>query len=279
MTLAKNIDGIQPGFYIIGAEPHIGKTALMTNICLDVLQTNSDVQAIYYSLDDSSAYTAYRMLSIMTGIPINLVKRKQINATDQALLVSKRLELLDLITTKRLIIKDLGVVSDISELEADIKLISDHSKLVVFIDGLFNLGVNNGGESIRVENIERANTVKTLTDTYNIPIFTTAELRKKLKTETSNKKPTMNDIMETGKFAYNANVIFLMYYEQPEDMLKAYPDINLEYAKNKLSDYRGIQKLFFERAKGLMREFHIIPASVAASQSGGQDLYDKGNVQ
>jgi hypothetical protein len=26
--LAKNIDGIQPGFYIIGAEPHIGKNSI-----------------------------------------------------------------------------------------------------------------------------------------------------------------------------------------------------------------------------------------------------------
>jgi replicative DNA helicase len=245
----------------------------MTNICLDVLQTNSDVQAIYYSLDDSSSYTAYRMLSVMTGISINMVKRKQYNPNEHERLNNKRQELIELVATKRLIIKDLGNVSNINELEADIKLIGDHSKLVVFIDGLFNLSVNNGSESIRVENIERANIVKTLTDAYNIPIFTTAELRKKLKNEKDNKKPTMNDIMETGKFAYNANVVFLMYTDTPEELLEDQPTIKLEYAKNKLSDYRKAQELYFERAKGLMKETLISLAPSTPAKISKDDLF------
>ena len=276
--LAKNIDGIQPGFYIIGAEPHIGKTALMTGLCLDVLDTNKDVKVIYYSLDDSSAYTAYRMLSIMTGIPINQVKRKQTIPADHDLLLQKREELIELVSSKRLVIKDLGSVSDVSELETDIKSIGDYSNLVVFIDGLFNLGVGNGGESIRVENIERANTVKTLVDSYGIPVFTTAELRKKLKTDADKKKPTMSDIMETGKFAYNANVIFLMYPDDPANMILPSPRINLEYAKNKLSDFRATQYLLFERTKGLISEYHLILGNTPAASSTSSNMFGGGDL-
>ena len=36
-TLANNIDGIQSGFYFLGAESNVGKTALLTNLALDVL--------------------------------------------------------------------------------------------------------------------------------------------------------------------------------------------------------------------------------------------------
>ena len=40
--LAENIDGVQPGFYLLGAESNVGKTAFMTNLTMDVLDTNLD---------------------------------------------------------------------------------------------------------------------------------------------------------------------------------------------------------------------------------------------
>ena len=87
--------------------------------------------------------------------------------------------------------------------------------------------------------------------------------------------------METGKFAYNANVIFLMYADDPAVMVTPSPVLNLEYAKNKLSDFRGTQYLLFERTKGLLSEYHLAPsktkikktaASKKSNESKGEDL-------
>ena len=67
--------------------------------------------------------------------------------------------------------------------------------------------------NIREMNIERANKLKTLVDTYHVPIICTAELRKKTKQEGKDKAPTIHDFMETGKFGYNANVAWLLSSE------------------------------------------------------------------
>jgi hypothetical protein len=47
-TLANNVDGLQPGFYFLGAESNVGKTALLTNLTLDALDTNPDVAVMYF---------------------------------------------------------------------------------------------------------------------------------------------------------------------------------------------------------------------------------------
>jgi len=265
--LAKNIDGLQPGFYLIGAESNIGKTAVLTNLCLDLLETNPDVQVLYFSLDDNRIYTTYRLLSIKTQFHINDVRKKQVDVIRKIGLDNARSEIIDLVRNQRLILKDISHVTHIDHIEAEIKKVADQSKLVVFIDGLYNLDVT-ASKNIREENIERAKKVKVLVDTYRIPIITTGELRKKSKEENKDKTPTMHDVMETGKFVYNANIVWMLY-GKAEELKSATPTLTLEYVKNKLSDngdhilphqlhYRGLMYItaISCAGKALMEKFN-----------------------
>jgi hypothetical protein len=257
-TLANNIDGIQPGFYFLGAESNVGKTAVLTNLALDVVDSNPDATVLYFSLDDSRIYTAYRCLSILTGFHINNVRKPDVNHTDYHTLQAQRNVLLDYIQNKRLIVKDLSEVNHMDHLMKCVDEFPNHKKLIVFIDGLYNLEVAAGkNEGIRVQNIEKANKIKLITDKYRIPLIATGELRKKLKTESKRSKPTMHDLMETGKFAYNANVIWLLYLNDPDTINEPYQILELEYAKNKLSDFKGIQNLDFTRSTGTIKEINF----------------------
>ncbi|MBI2417433.1 MAG: hypothetical protein HYV28_05925 [Ignavibacteriales bacterium] len=272
--LAGHVDGLQPGFYLLGAESNVGKTAVLTNMTLDILETNPDATVMYFSLDDSRIYTAKRFLGIMTGLGLNDTSKQQTDPAKAKLLQSSRTKLLNLIRSGRLIVHDTADVNSIEHLRTVIESIADKSKLVVFIDGLYNLEVVDkfrGG--IREENIERARQVKLLVDMYRLPILTTGELRKKTKEEGKDKAPTMHDLMETGKFAYNANVVWMLY-GKTEDLRSDEPTLTLEYVKNKLSDYKGIQYLTFKRATGTMTEVPIIqlaqpPAGPLFSDGGG----------
>ena len=190
------------------------------------------------------------------------MKKKQSEVSRQELLDDKRSRVLNYIKEKRLIIKDISEVNHIDELELDIREI-EKENLIVFIDGLYNLEVGKGTGSIREQNIERATRVKLLVDSYALPIFTTGELRKKTKEESKDKKPTVNDLMETGKFAYNANLVWLLYSNTQEELKQDEPLLTLEYVKNKLSDFRGNQSLTFKRATGTMEEFRLGVAGVA----------------
>ena len=274
--LAGHVDGLQPGFYLLGAESNIGKTAVLTNMCLDVLETNPDVTVIYFSLDDQRMYTVKRFLSIMTQLNTNDASKKQTDPVKAKNLNFARKSLVGLVRSGRLIVKDIEQVSNVEQIKAEIKQVSDKSKLVVFIDGLYNLEVgekSRGG--IREENIERARQVKQLVDIYRIPILTTGELRKKTKEEGKDKAPTVHDLMETGKFAYNANVVWLLY-GKVEELKGVQPALTLEYVKNKLSDFKGIQNLEFIRATGTMKE---IPTFLSAPPTRASLFNDGGSLE
>jgi len=257
LNLCKDIDGIQPGFYIIGAETNIGKTALLTNLFLDIIETNPHSKGIYYSLDDSKDVIINRMLSIKTGLPINQVQRKQDNETDEHKLSGAYSELKKLAESDRINIKDQAEINHVDSLEIDIRERADGNFFVV-IDGLYNLEVGSdrtGG--LREVNIDRANRIKALVDTYRIPIIVTGELRKRSKDESSKKSPQIDDLMETGKFAYNANLVWLIYPEDRDDFEKSDEAILLvKFAKNKLSHFKDFRKLRFIRAKGIIKEEH-----------------------
>ena len=272
-NLAENIDGIQPGFYLLGAESNVGKTAVLTNLCLDAMETNPDLQVIYFSLDDSLRYTIYRFLGILTSMGINEVKKPKLKPSLQPFLNSKRKVLLDYIKNGRLILKDIESVNHIDQLESEIKKAEDLNNLVVFIDGLYNLEVSESN-TIREENIERARKVKYLVDVYRVPIFTTGELRKKTQDQGKDKAPTIHDLMESSKYAYNANIVWMLYGKS-EDLRSSMPELTLEYAKNKLSSFKGIQKLIFERGTGTMNEQPLLAntlSKIASAPGSGEDI-------
>jgi len=235
---------------------------VFTNLALDLLETNSDLSVMYFSLDDSRRYTAYRFLSILSQLHINKIQKPQIDAGNFNKIVDARDKFLDLVDTGRLIVKDLGDITHIDQLQSVITSVNDLSKLVVFVDGLYNLEVTaDGNQGIRIENIERAQKIKQIVDTYKIPFLSTGELRKKMKTEGKKTKPTLHDLMETGKYAYNANVVWLLS-SHIVDPLTNVDTLSLEFAKNKLSDFKGEQYLVFDRPTGTIRESNIVPMSV-----------------
>jgi replicative DNA helicase len=251
--LAKNIDGIQSGFYVVGAETNTGKTAFLCNLTLDLLNSNEGLTGIYFSLDDSKDVILNRFLSIKTGIPLNQVQRPQQTNRHKKMLMEGYGYLTKLVQDKRLFIRDSSEIQDIKALEVEIRRRMKGSLFVV-IDALYNLDIGIDADQRR-ENIERADRLKALVNTYNIPIICTGELRKAKDRREHNKPPILDDLMETGKFAYNANLALLVYPDKWEDYdTQDEPVLIMKYAKNKLSHYRGIQKLAFTRMTGQLRE-------------------------
>ena len=76
-----------------------------------------------------------------------------------------------------------------------------------------------------------------------------------MKNEGKKTKPTLHDLMETGKYAYNANVVWLLS-QYKSDSLMNLDTLTLEFAKNKLSDFKGEQYLLFNRPTGTIKEMN-----------------------
>ena len=107
---------------------------------------------------------------------------------------------------------------------------------MICIDGVNNLSVSNSLFAPRENNILIANKLKQLLDKNKIPVLATVELRKK----DSKSSSTLQDIIETNKYAYNAQVILLLHPENDTDYKNSSePLIQLIVEKNKLSSFKG----------------------------------------
>jgi len=256
--LARHLDGIQSGFYIIAAETSSGKTALATNLMVDILLTNAQVSGLYFSLDDNKNIIINRMLGILSTLDLNQVQRKQHTALAQELIAGAYRTLIQLSDEGRLNIVDISETKDITTLETLIRKHPNRNNLVVVVDGLYNLTVSEKIENIRADNIDRANKIKALVDTYQIPIICTGELRKRMNPKkNADYTPDLSDMMETGKFSYNANAVLLLYPENRElYKLKEDPVLVIDYGKNKLSHYKGIQRVTFKTSRGIIEEIY-----------------------
>jgi len=252
--LCHNIDGLQAGFYFLGAETNVGKTAFTTNLLIDVLESNPNVKALYLSLDDNKDVIINRLVSIKSGVKLNAIQKKREDAKDEIAVHKAYDDLGKLASDERLHIYDISQVNKIDDVEALIAKIGNEN-LVVIIDGLYNLGVEAEG-GIRVENIKRANTIKAIVDVYRIPLISTGELRKKTSEDSATKKRSVDDIMESGKFGYNANIVWLLSASKNQEGLNLDEELklNIEFGKNKLSHFKGYQELKFKKFTGTIEE-------------------------
>jgi replicative DNA helicase len=256
-TLATYLDGIQPGLYIIGAETNVGKTAFLTTLLLDVLQTNLNVRCIYFSLDDSKDVIINRLLAQLTAIDINDIQKAYHLSENMRDMLNNfgYGRLIEWAESKRLNVVDMNDINSVQGIEYALEQERDNN-MVICIDGIHNLSVDkNGSHGTREENIIRANALKSIADKYKIPVVTTAEVRKKDTKNSINSAPTIQDIMETSKFAYNAQVIMMLHPDDVHSFKKNSESIvQLTIEKNKLSSFKGSLPLRFFKNSSLFLE-------------------------
>jgi hypothetical protein len=219
-----------------------------------VLDSNPNVKGLYLSLDDNKDVIINRLVGIKSGVKLNSIQKKREEVKDEISIHKAYDDLIRLSRDERLHIYDISQVARIEDVEALIAKIGNDN-LVVIIDGLYNLSVEAEG-GIRVENIKRANTIKALVDVYRIPLICTGELRKRTSEDSIKKKRTNDDIMESGKFGYNANVVWLLSAStNQEDVIQGEElKLLMEFSKNKLSHFRGFQELKFKKFTGTVEE-------------------------
>lgn len=270
--IAYDLDGLQPGFYILGAYTNIGKTAFLGNLMLDLLETNGNTSGLFATLDDPRNVIINRLLGIETGLKINELQKKIHNKEHKEILNSAYRKFINWAKMGRLNIKDIAEITDINALEREIIKLHELNPegLFICIDGLYNLDTGKDTKGRREEGIELANGVKRLADTFNIPILCTGELRKPDDKKKS-KTPTIDDLMETGKFGYNANLSWLIYPEEKDrDTFDndPKPTLLLKPGKNKLSHIKATRKIIFTRENNRM-EINGNSSDIPASSDPG----------
>lgn len=256
-------EGIQKGFYIIGADPNIGKTATLISLALDVLKSNDDVFCLFISADDPADDILHKMTACNTQIAnINDLKKmgyyKKIGDAKTFGNCEKAYAGMKKWAGKMAVYGD-EIISSYEELE---NAIDHHQKenkdkqVVVFIDSLKNIKVPSQGD-IRLDNEFRASQARSIANMKQVPFIATLELKRKDGSTT----PTMDDLKETTKYAYEA--WFIAMLSQKTDM----PDtkdsktgyINFGIVKNKFTNIKKDVTLEFVKPHSHVKELNKVP--------------------
>jgi len=232
--------GFRQGYYIIAADPNVGKSALLNTMSAGFLMHPEWCNIIYITLDDTVKETLRRILASLivnlnkkadiTGnnIHINHVGNKQYTKDRE----NTRLVAIDML--KYCMDKDIITVHGAKtcrtrwDIDAVINrnLKKDRYNIVI-IDGVRKIKVKAHG--LEKDNI-RADYLADLADDYDIPLITTGELRK-------NKEGVVGqaDIKGSADYGYNAKYALAMEKNINESVDGDSYTVSCSVIKNKLT--------------------------------------------
>lgn len=283
----ERLEGLESGLYIFAGESNMGKTAAMMAMLYDVgMCEENNVLALLITIDDTKDEVLPRVIAAEQRIPISAVGKpsryvEEINNGSPDTLkfeeyLEKRKKGIQLLKDKKNMFKVVDALKDetknlryaegieeyIRKLVLYLKAVDPERKLVVGIDSLND--VQHMGKSLEAKerNEKTAKWSKGLAKRFDIPVFGTTHLRKL----NGNRRPTTEDLKDTVEYQYESSVLFLVYNDVSKNKEAAgvfytdteiegrRPIIELDWAKNKKSSYKGRTYSFFVPDQSRLQE-------------------------
>ena len=300
-------EGLEEGLYIFAGESNSGKTAVMTNIMWSYCMNSANkLFGIYYSLDDNTNEVIPRLIAMNQRIPISVGSKpkryedfltEHAGSTNEAdiLLCSEYTDYLRKRETglrqlkeanRQFLLLDRSSINSLEQLidhakkvQNYVKSFDEENNIIIAIDSLADLTVG-GRFNTDKERIDKvAMMVKEAANcTLKVPILTSYHVRKL----NHQGRPTLDDIKESSRIVYEASIAFLVfndvsknkqsasvYYTTPDDNEK-HPVIELDFAKNKKSSFKGRLYYYFTPDYSYVHE-----VSLAESRKYDARIYAK----
>lgn len=271
----EKLEGLDEGMYLFAAESNVGKSAVMMNMLFDACAYKPNkLFGIYYSLDDSKRDIIPRIISMNQLIPIsasakpkryqNMIDAGEENASIYQEYLAKRKQGLDDLRSLNAQFKVVDgetvhnaeeMFDHMRQLQIYVKAMDPEANIIVAIDSIDDIRFRDkqfGNTTDR--HAEIARTVKHWASTaLHIPIFGSRHLSK-LK---QNRRPVLDDLKDSNEYVYEASLVWLLYndvsknkqaakiYTNEEGVDGKSPVIEMDWAKNKVSSYKGRTYAYF----------------------------------
>lgn len=199
---------------IIGARPSMGKTSLALNITQNIL--DSGVGVAIFSLEMPSTQLMLRMLSSLSGIPMQILRDARLEDYQW----EKLSQVSNKISAQPLFINDESNLS-IALLRSKLRALKKQYKDVgvAIIDYLQLMqGDRSLGKNVEISDISRG--LKTLARELEMPIIALSQLNRSVEGR-DDKRPILSDLRDSGAIEQDADMIFFLYrddvYKRRED--------------------------------------------------------------
>lgn len=285
----KNMEGLESGMFLFAGESNMGKTAVSAALAWDYMANpDNHLYLVFITLDDSADDVFPRIIAMNQDIPISVsskpVMYEQRRDEGDAEIVKidnwlqkgeAGLQQLEALGEKFTLLdgSDITCGEDIltkcMDIKALIKEEDRHANLIVVIDSGMDIEWRDKSfKSDKELNDYTARQIKKWSvEILDCPIFVTLHLRK----IEQNRRPTVADIKESGRWVYEASWLGLVHNDVSRNKQSATiclrdeqnvvtPVIELNWAKNKKSSYKGNTYQTFVTNHSLVKE---CPESVA----------------
>lgn len=214
---------VQPGdFVVLGGEPSSGKTMLATQFAVTLAKAGHRVG--FFSLETSPEKLTDRIMAQQSQVPLASVKQKALTSEEWGA-VSR--------TAQSLYSLPMDIIPASGMTVADIQAYALAQRYdVIFAD---YLQIIDGKSDSRYESVTKVSIgLHTLAQSHGIAVFALAQLsrpERQQKKDTRVKAPTMHDLRESGQVEQDADVVLLLYKDNPDGRYDL--PRRLKIAKNK----------------------------------------------
>ncbi len=209
VDLDRYIGGLHPSeLIIIASRPGMGKTALATNIALNLAAGGEQIPILFFSLEMSKEQLVQRILCCEAKINSKKLREGILSDKEIAklLLAAGQLEKAPIFIddTPSLTAFELRARARRLKAKEDIKLI--------IIDYLQLMKGTRRTENRQQEITEISASLKSLARELNVPVIAISQLSRATE-QRENKKPHLSDLRESGSIEQDADLVLLLYRE------------------------------------------------------------------
>lgn len=212
-NLDKLIFGLQKSeLTILASHPQMGKTALATNIALNVARRN--IPVLFFSLDKSREELSLRMLAISARVELERLRKGSLGADDWPRLAAAT----ERISNIPLIIDDTPDMT-IAKIMARARRVKFYNRLgLVIVDYIQLLHYGQRGKTMNICYL-----LKELAKELNVHVIAVSQTTSRPRNRFLDRRPMIEDLRENSAFVHHSDMIIFIYrdevYNTSEDNL------------------------------------------------------------
>ncbi len=201
--------GFQPSdLVIIAGRPSMGKTAFVLNIA-EHIGLEERLPVAVFSLEMSREQLAMRMLSSVSGVDGNRLRRGFLSREDWPLLSRAAGKL-----AEAPIFIDDSAACTVLEIRAKSRRLKAESGLaLVIVDYLQLIRGRDRSESRQQEISEISRSLKSLAKELKVPVIALSQLSRAVESRGGDKRPQLSDLRESGAIEQDADVVAFIFRE------------------------------------------------------------------
>lgn len=218
LDIDKKLGGLQRSdLVIVAARPAMGKSVLAMNIAFNAsrsyLKTSGKegAVALVFSLEMSAEQLTTRILSDITSIGSDKIRRGELKDTDFGKFVEASQEL----SQVPLFIDDTPALTIGALRTRARRLKRQHNLGIIVVDYLQLLsGSGRGGQENRVLEVsEITRGLKAIAKELDVPVVALSQLSRAVESR-DNKRPMLSDLRESGSIEQDADIVMFIYREE-----------------------------------------------------------------